>query len=64
MFMESYEEIGKALKKAQDEFDKGGKKLAPTGQSILQTCGKLKKLGAKQSSKHPIREIESVTDSE
>ena len=64
MFMESYEEIGKALKKAQDEFDKGGKKLAPTGQSILQTCGKLKKLGAKQSTKHPIREIESLTDNE
>ena len=64
MFMESYEEIGKALKKAQDEFDKGGKKLAPTGQSILQTCGKLKKLGAKQSCKHPIRGIESSTDHE
>ena len=64
MFMESYEEIGKALKKAQDEFDKGGKKLAPTGQSILQTCGKLKKLGAKQSSKHPIRGIESSADNE
>ena len=64
MFMESYEEIGKALKKAQDEFDKGGKKLAPTGQSILQTCGKLKKLGAKQSTKHPIRGIESLTDNE
>ena len=64
MFMESYEEIGKALKKAQDEFDKGGKKLAPTGQSILQTCGKLKKLGAKQSTKHPIRGIESLADNE
>ena len=64
MFMESYEEIGKALKKAQDEFEKGGKKLAPTGQSILQTCGKLKKLGAKQSTKHPIRGIESLTDNE
>ena len=64
MFMESYEEIGKALKKAHDEYEKGGKKLSPSGQSILQTCGKLEKLGAKQSSKHPIRQIASATDME
>ena len=64
MFMESYEKIGKAIGDAQKAFDDGGKKLAPKGQSILTTCAKLTQLGAKQSSKHPIRQIEGVTDIE
>ena len=64
MFMESYESIGKAIANAQKAYDDGGKKLAPSGQSILNTCAKLNKLGAKQSSKHPIRQIEGVTDIE
>ena len=64
MFMESYEKIGKAIGDAQKAYDDGGKKLAPSGQSILNTCAKLNKLGAKQSSKHPIKQIEGVTDIE
>ena len=64
MFMESYEAIGKAISNAQRAYDDGGKKLAPSGQSILNTCAKLNKLGAKQSSKHPIRQIEGATDVE
>ena len=64
MFMESYESIGKAIANAQRAYDDGGKKLAPSGQSILNTCAKLNKLGAKQSSKHPIKQIEGVTDIE
>ena len=64
MFMESYESIGKAIANAQRAYDDGGKKLAPSGQSILNTCAKLNKLGAKQSNKHPIRQIEGATDIE
>ncbi len=64
MFMESYESIGKAIGNAQKAYDEGGKKLAPSGQSILQTCTKLKKLGAKQSGKHPIRQIENINEIE
>ena len=64
MFMESYESIGKAIANAQKAYDDGSKKLAPSGQSILNTCAKLNKLGAKQSSKHPIKQIEGVTDIE
>ena len=54
MFMESYESIGKAIANAQKAYDDGGKKLAPNGQSILNTCAKLNKLGAKQNKKFPI----------
>ena len=62
MFMRSYESIGDAIKKAQKAFEDGEKKLTPNGQSILQTCSKLEKLGAKQSKKHPIRLIESTME--
>lgn len=64
MFMESYESIGKAIANAQRAYDDGGKKLAPSGQSILNSCAKLNRLGAKQSSKHPIKQIEGADDSE
>ncbi len=64
MFMESYESIGKAIANAQRAYDDGGKKLAPSGQSILNSCAKLNRLGAKQSSKHPIKQIEGAADSE
>ena len=60
-FMKSYESIGKAIKNAQDAYDEGGKKLTPGGQSIIQTCAKLEKLGAKQNSKNPIRQLDSAT---
>lgn len=57
MFMKSYESIGDAINKAQKAYDEGEKKLSPSGQSILQTCSKLEKLGAKQNRKYPIRQI-------
>ena len=60
-FMKSYENIGKAIESAQKAYEDGEKKLTPGGQSIINTCTKLEKLGAKQSSKNPIRQIESVT---
>ncbi len=63
-FMKSYESIGKAIKDAQKVYDEGEKKLLPGGQSILQTCAKLQKLGAKQNIKNPIRQIDSVTEIE
>lgn len=60
-FMKSYENIGKAIENAQKAYEDGEKKLTPGGQSIINTCAKLEKLGAKQSSKNPIRQIESAT---
>ena len=63
-FMKSYEGIGKAIKDAQKSFEEGEKKLLPGGQSILQTCAKLQKLGAKQNIKNPIRQIDSATSIE
>ena len=64
MFMRSYDSIGDAIKKAQKAFEDGEKKLSPNGQSILQTCSKLEKLGAKQNRKHPIRQLGAITDVE
>ena len=60
-FMKSYDSIGKAIKSAQDAYEEGEKKLAPSGQSIIQTCAKLEKLGAKQNSRNPIRLIDPAT---
>jgi DNA recombination protein RmuC len=62
--MKSYDNIGDAIKKAQKAFEEGEKKLSPSGQSILQTCSKLEKLGAKQNRKHPIRQLGAITDVE
>ena len=59
-FIRSYESIGKAIENAQKAYEDGEKKLSPSGQSILQTCAKLEKLGAKQNSKNPIPQIEST----
>ena len=38
------------------------RKLAPQGQSILTTCAKLQKLGAKQSDKNPLPQITDIDD--
>ncbi len=56
-FMERYEAIGKSLEKAQAEYDKGLLKLSPQGQSIINTSGKLIKLGARNSDRHPVKTI-------
>lgn len=61
-FMKNYESIGKAIENAQKAFEEGEKKLAPGGQSILQTCAKLEKLGAKQNNKNPIPQIEPALE--
>lgn len=57
MFMEKYNAIGKAIDNAAAAFEDGKKKLVPGGQSILNSCAKLEKLGAKQSKKHPLPQI-------
>lgn len=62
MFMEKYEGIGKALKKASEEYEDGKKKLIPQGQSIINTSGKLIKLGAKNSDKHSIKALLDIDD--
>ena len=63
-FMTRFNAVGKALKNAQVAFEESEKKLQPSGQSILQTCGKLQKLGAKQSSKNPIPSLSEWEDDE
>ena len=62
LFMEKYEAVGKALKRASEEYDDGMKKLSPQGQSIINTSGKLIKLGAKNSDKHPIKALLDVDE--
>lgn len=62
LFMEKYEAVGKALKKASDEYEDGRRKLTPRGQSIINTSSKLIKLGARNSDKHPIKALMDVDD--
>ena len=59
-FMKKYQAIGKALDSAAKAYEDGEKKLQPTGQSILQTCAKLKKLGAKPSDRNPLPQLTEV----
>ena len=61
-FMDRYEAMGKALEKARLEYDNGMRKLTPQGQSIINTSGKLIRLGAKNSDKHPIRALSDIDD--
>lgn len=58
-FMKKYQAIGAALAKAQQAFDEADRKLQPSGQSILQTCAKLQKLGAKVSDKNPLPQLKA-----
>lgn len=60
-FVKKYQAIGTALSKAQQAYDEAERKLAPSGQSILQTCAKLQKLGARQSDKNPLPQLNDVT---
>lgn len=59
-FLDRYRAIGKALETAGKAYEAGGKKLEPSGQSIIQTCAKLQKLGAKQSSRNPIPQLQDA----
>ena len=61
-FMEKYEDIGKALKKASEEYEAGQRKLAPQGQSIINTSGKLIRLGAKNSDRHPVKALLDIDE--
>ena len=61
-FMKKYDAIGQALKRATQAYEEGGNKLAPTGQSILTTCAKLQKLGAKQSDKNPLPPLTDISE--
>ena len=63
-FMGKYKSMGDALTKAVKAYEEGDKKLQPGGQSILQTCGKLRKLGAKQSAKNPLPQLDDETGTE
>ena len=65
-FMDRYKAVGKALENAGKAYEAADKKLQPTGQSIIQTCAKLQKLGAKQSSRNPIPQLQDaeLTDDE
>lgn len=63
LFMKRYAAVGKALKAAESAYEDAGKKLQPTGKSILTTCAKLIKLGAKQSDKNPIPQLAEVDTS-
>ena len=60
LFLEKYEAVGKALKKASDEYEDGMKKLDVKGQSITNTCAKLIKLGAKNSDKHTVKALVDI----
>jgi DNA recombination protein RmuC len=62
-FMKNYESIGKGIRDAQHAFEECEKKLTPGGHSIISTCAKLEKLGAKQNKKFPLP-TESVTEIE
>jgi DNA recombination protein RmuC len=61
-FMKKYQAIGASLVKAQQAYDDAERKLAPTGQSILQTCAKLQKLGAKQSDRNPLPQLTDIDE--
>ena len=62
-FMKKYEDIGSPLEKAQKAYEEGGRKLQPGGQSIITTCGKLQKLGARNSLRNPVPMIADSEDS-
>ena len=57
LFMKRYQNLGKAIENAKTSFDDGLKNLSPGGKSIIQTCDKLIKLGAKQSDKNPLPQL-------
>ena len=60
LFLEKYEAIGTALEKATSEYNEGKKKLLPSGHSITNTSGKLIKLGAKNSERHPVPTLAEI----
>ena len=63
-FMKKYQAIGKSLDAAVKSYEEAGRKLSPSGQSILQTCAKLEKLGARQSDRNPLPQLDEAADIE
>ena len=61
-FMKKFAAIDRALKSATSAYEDANRKLQPSGQSILQTCAKLQKLGAKQSDRNPIPQLVDIDD--
>lgn len=61
-FMKKFQLIGASLGKAQQAYDDAERKLLPQGQSILQTCVKLQRVGAKQSDKNPLPQLVDIDD--
>lgn len=72
MFYSRYQALGKALDQATRSYEAANLKLQPQGQSILRSAHELVKLGARQSTKHPLPAeeeaepiaIEPATDAE
>ena len=62
-FVTKYEEVGKALEKAQKAYDGGKAKLEDHGQSILMSANKLVKLGAKNG-KNPVPTLADAGETE
>ena len=60
-FMKKYEAVGKSLEAALKSYEEAGRKLSPSGPSILQTCSKLRKLGARQSDRNPLPQLQDET---
>ena len=63
-FLKKHQAVGTALQKAQQAYEDADRKLQPQGQSILQTCAKLQRLGAKQSDKNPLPQLTDIDEIE
>lgn len=63
-FSKKYDSIGEFLKKTQDAYEDGARKLDERGHSIKNSCAKLLKLGARKSGKNPIPGLIDVDDIE
>jgi DNA recombination protein RmuC len=64
LFLKSFNEMGKNLEKVKISYTEAKKKLIPQGKSIVNTCDKLEKLGAKQNPKHPITRFDEIEELE
>ena len=62
-FLASYKTIGEALEKAEKAYHDGEKKLT-TGQSVVTTCNKLVKLGAKSPKRKSGEDMFPMADEE
>lgn len=63
-FVKKHQALGKALDNARKAFDESDRKLQPQGQSILTTCAKLQKLGARQSERNPLPQIDVISETD